>query len=236
MMWKNFNVNYNYKNSPNDKTIMSETNMDCLMHVLSQLTVSEKVKCRLVCKTWKEAVDKLFSGQKSLEIIYQRKFDDNFCRNNSLQSFNTLIFTTKIKFQSFHQMLNNFPSIHTLIIQNIPLSDVMILVISTTCRLLSTISFKSCISKREDPNNNTNDINCDEITAYGWNLLINSYPFLKYLTLKNCGLTDENLESILIGFSRLKYLDITDNELITGSRLSLLGNQILTKLIHKMID
>lgn len=230
MMWKNFNVNYNYKNSLNDKTIMSETNMDCLMYVLSHLTVSEKVKCRLVCKAWKEAVDKLFSGQKCLQIIYQRKIDDNYNRNKSLKSFNALIFTTKIKFQSFHQMLSNFPSIHTLIIQNVPLSDVMILVISTTCRLLSTISFKSCISKREDlNNNNTNDINCDEITAYGWNLLINSYPFLKYLTLKNCGLTDDSLESILIGFSRLKYLDITDNELITGSRLNLLGNQIFTK-------
>lgn len=228
MMWKNLNVIYNYNNVINDKIIITETNMDCLLHVLSHLSVSEKVKCRLVCKQWKQAIDKLFSGQNCLELIYHRKKDDNYNRDKTLRSINTLIMTKQIKFQLFHQMMNYFPSIQTLVIKNLPLNDVMILVISTSCKQLTAISFISCIPKRDYfnnnyINNNNDNSNCDQITAYGWKLLINTYPFLNYLTIKNCSLTDDDCESILVGFSCLKYIDISDNDQINGSALHLLG-------------
>lgn len=42
---------------------------DAWMAVLEHLSLTEKLKCRLVCRQWKEVVDKLFAGQHYLEIF-----------------------------------------------------------------------------------------------------------------------------------------------------------------------
>lgn len=247
MMWKNFNVIYH--NNANNGTGISgisglgptndsqtglrlESNTDCLIQVLTHLSVKEKVKCRSVCGRWREAVDKVLSGQRSLEIIYAPKKAHKYYELSSdliHDSVTTYLMSRQIKFQLFHQMMALFPSLKTLTVRNLPLDDVMLLVLANTCRQLTRLSFSSCIAKRDYHNNNyinnnSNQSTDSRISTYGWKLLIDSYSGLKGLTIKNCDLNDDDCELILRGFPAIADLDLSDNERLSGSRLHLLGN------------
>lgn len=248
-MWRNLisSYNNNEKYLKNTRPLLSDSqggccspridqNMDCLMHVLSQLPINERVKCRLVCKTWREAIDKLFSGQRYLRIIYnKRKNFDNYYKindsNDGIKSLNTYITTKQISFQLFHQMMTNFPSLESLVIKGVSLGDINLYVMANTCRQLTKLSLTSCIPKKDSYHNNNyinnNSVNSDSdqlITTYGWNLLINRYRHcLKHLTIKNCNINDTDCQIILLGFPYLTHLDLRDNEALIGTALHYLG-------------
>lgn len=190
-----------------------QSNVDCLMHIFSHLTTREKVRCRLVSKSWKSAVDKMFAGQQNLEIILCKKNE----RDAKTISNSSVVIGSKMKFQSFHKMLSNFPSVQSLTIKDLPLNDVLMLAISTTCRNLSEIKFYSCSDNNKENNNDY------QLTSYGWQLIIRAYPNLKCLTIRNCSLTESDCELIINGLSFLKRLDISNNDSVTGECLSNLG-------------
>ena len=263
MMWKNFNVIFENNDQKKNNlkkniSILSDErtgylgpaiqqNMDCLMHVLSELTIAERVNCRLVCKSWRTAVDKLFSGQRCLKILLNKStktFVGSYSERSAahisiINPLMTYKMRKQIQFQSFHQMMSNYPSLQTLVIQDLPLTDIMIYVVTNTCRQLTSLSLMSCIARTDYYTNNNNVINinsiCDQITTYGWKLLINSYgQSLKHLTIRDCRLNDADCGTVLQGFPHLASLDLSDNGLVKGSELRLLGNSydcVLANLI-----
>ena len=245
-MWKNFNVIYH--NNANNGTGISgisgfshtndsktgpslESNTDCLIQVLSKLSVDNKIKCRRVCSAWMQAVDKVLAGQRSLTLIYAPKPVDKYygLSADCQHSVTTYVMSKQIKFQLLHQMMAQFPSLKSLTVQNLPLTDVMLLVLTNSCTQLTRLCLMSCIAKRDYHNNNYINNNNNEwtdsrISSYGWKLLIDTYSGLKELTIKNCDLNDDDCELIIKGFPALTHLDVSDNEGLTGSRLHLLGN------------
>lgn len=63
--------------------------------------------------------------------------------------------------------------------------------------------------------------------GYGWHLLTQAYPNLRSLTLRQCRLTEHELTKIIEACDQLKYLDISDNEVV-GASVSRLGPRIET--------
>jgi hypothetical protein len=63
--------------------------------------------------------------------------------------------------------------------------------------------------------------------GYGWHLLTQAYPNLSSLTLRQCRLTEQELTKIIVACDQLKYLDISDNEVV-GESVTKLGPRIET--------
>lgn len=198
------------------------TNMDCLMHILSHLSLQDKLNCRLVSKDWRSATDKLFAGQKCLEIVLKND------RSVIKSGLNSVLLKTSMKFQAFHAMLTSFPQLNTIVTRDVQLNDVLILAITTTSVNLTNLNFYSCNRKDdsdEEPLNN--------LTTYGWQLLVRAYSHVTKLTLRNCSLTEFDASVIINGCPILKYLDIAEN-VISGECLSNLGSDIETLIVGSL--
>ncbi|CAG2107282.1 unnamed protein product [Medioppia subpectinata] len=138
-------------------------NMDCLMHVLAHLSIRERVKCRLVCHRWRAAVDKLSAGVRRLHMYYKTTGSgDKYSHDWPPESVDTIVLTggQRMPFQRFHQLMVNFPALHSLQVRNATAGDAH--------------------------------------------------------RLRDC-------EVILLSLPELIYLDVSDNELITGASFRLLG-------------
>lgn len=130
---------------------MDETlNMDCLIHIFNYLSMRDKLSCRLVCKRWLTATDKLFSGQQSLEIIARSQI----CSQSNCSNFAILVDRKNLNFRVFNFMLLRFRNITTLTIRNLmQLSDIIMFTITKNCTNLCTLNFCSCNGLGYDDNN-----------------------------------------------------------------------------------
>ena len=75
-----------------------------------------------------------------------------------------------------------------------------------TLQIMKTISFlgRSRMLEKDYMN----------VTMHGWNRLIEIYGNqLTYLTLQDCDIDDQQLQIIVEGFRRLKYLDVSSNRI-----------------------
>lgn len=188
-------------------------NGDTLFHVLSHLPMHEKLKCRLVCRAWLDTVDKLFAGQNSLEIVV-RTHRDQFCSSNCC----VIVNRNSLDFAAFHFILTRFRNITSLTIRNLThLSDIIIFAISKSCPKICDIKLCSCSGPLSSEVNEFSFFN--HLSGYGWQLLTCAYPNLSKLTLRHCHLHDDEVEKIVRGCLRIKYLDISDNP-VTGSALA----------------
>jgi len=116
-------------------------NVDCLMHIFTHLSMRDKLSCRLVCKKWLTSVDKLFSGQQSLEIIARSQ---TFSQSN-YSNFSIIVDRKNLNFRVFNFMLLRFRNIKTLTIRNLmQLSDIIMFTITKNCTNLCTLSVCSC--------------------------------------------------------------------------------------------
>ena len=115
--------------------------MDSLIHIFERLSMKDKLVCRLVCKRWKTSVEKLFSGQQSLEIIASTLASDQ-----SQSSPKALVVSRKkLNFRVFNFMLLRFKNITTLTIRNLQqLSDILMFTITQNCDNLCALNFCSC--------------------------------------------------------------------------------------------
>ena len=125
-------------------------NPDCLIHIFRHLSMRDKLVCRLVCKRWHTAVDKLFSGQQSLEIIaWNKKTGQPVCSPTAI-----LVNRRKLNFRVFNFMLTRFRNIQTLTIRNLmQLSDIIMFTITKNCDHLSHLHLCSCNGLHLDENN-----------------------------------------------------------------------------------
>jgi hypothetical protein len=130
--------------------MVENLNMDCLIHIFTHLPMRDKLSCRLVCKLWLTSIDKLFSGQQSLEIIARSQI----CDQKNCSNFAILVDRKNLNFRVFNFMLLRFRNITTLTIRNLmQLSDIIMFTITTNCTNLCTLNFCSCNGLGYDDNN-----------------------------------------------------------------------------------
>lgn len=125
-------------------------NPDCLIHIFRHLSMRDKLQCRLVCRRWQTAVDKMFSGQRSLEIIaWSKKTGPPVGSPTAI-----LVDRRKLNFRVFNFMLMRFRNIQTLTIRNLmQLSDIVMFTITKNCDNLSHLHLCSCNGLHFDENN-----------------------------------------------------------------------------------
>ncbi len=106
---------------------------DCLMLILDRLSFQDQLKCRLVSKQWSLAVDKVFSGQKKLNVFIKNTPSSIKSSNPSFSCSRTsnhpILMTLnhgKLNTSASNFMTFKLPNISSLTISNLTnLSDII---------------------------------------------------------------------------------------------------------------
>ena len=83
-------------------------NIDCLLNILSRVSVRDRHNLRLVNSTWKQSSDHLSYTQKRLVLVskfqsYKHKYED---------SENTIVWSTGyVKYNTFLDLMSRFPNL-----------------------------------------------------------------------------------------------------------------------------
>lgn len=99
--------------------MMANLNEDCLIYIFNNLSMNEKLKCRLICKKWKQTIDGMFAGQRYLEL-----FSVNSSIVNSLIRASGLYprSSTLSKYSSCDCLMKNLKNIWSNINANFPVN------------------------------------------------------------------------------------------------------------------
>jgi hypothetical protein len=118
------------------------SNIDCLINILSHLSVRDRQKCRQVCNHWKSSSDHLSIAQKELKIVSRYQSYRQKCE----ESPNTIVWPKSyIKYDSYCDLMQKFPNLKSISFIGFDhWSDPLIHEMSISCPLLNSIEFIAC--------------------------------------------------------------------------------------------
>lgn len=178
----------------------------CLYTILSYLKLSDKLKYRIVCKSWKNFIE-----------LYLRNKQKRVCFTSD-RTFNKYEFT------------NSY-----VVFQSDQISEVPVKIISKLCPKVNLLICDDLMVindlffyqiKNSSFSKNLEKISFSgtkPITKFDMNLLTIECKKLKYLKLSACDINEDILRIIVKNSKSLEYLNISTNPLVVGRCFSLLN-------------
>ena len=118
------------------------SNIDCLVKILSNLSVRDRHKCRRVSSFWKESSDHLSAAQRRLVLVsryqsYRLKFNE---------STDTIVWTSGyIKYNTYVDLISRFPNLTSLAFIGFDYwNDSLIKHMVDSCPALTSLEFIAC--------------------------------------------------------------------------------------------
>ena len=202
------------------------TNTDCLVEILSYLSVRDRHNCRLVNSFWRQSSDHLSVAQKRLILVskyqsYRLKYED---------SDQTIVWTTSyVKYNTYLDLISRFPNLRSLSFVGFDYwNDSLIGHMTVSCPALTSLEFIACdglgMNLRLIPysfadylligRNRTDEFFYMNVTDNGWRQLVSAFgQQLSRLVVKDCDIDDKQLDIIINGFRKLVVLDISGNHI-----------------------
>jgi len=118
------------------------SNIDCLINILSRLSIRDRQQCRQVCSNWKSSSDHLSIAQKELKIVSRYQSYRQKCEESS----NTIVWPKSyIKYIYYCDLLKEFPNLKSLSFVGFDhWNDPLINELCSSCPLLTSVEFITC--------------------------------------------------------------------------------------------
>ncbi|XP_054157446.1 uncharacterized protein LOC128955792 [Oppia nitens] len=223
-----------------DKNIESLVDTDCLLQIVDYLSIRDKLSCRLVCHRWQWAVDRLFNGQQSLNMIIIAA--DNSEQHNHHHSSSTgsgtgsrihsrihvSISKPRIDYLLFSFMFNKFHNITELTISNISqLSDIL---------MFTSLGTASCLIQDNGSSSSSGNIRIIDSLGDRSNCLLCQHRYVDYTRPANdppcyCITTTTNNNN---SDNNNRLIIDDNNDHLIFNRLSGYGWHLLTQAFHNL--